>query len=99
MYSVATDDRNDAMHEPRIGQRMAVTRCVCYRMSFTDILARSRENGWSTVAEIGLATGCGMGCGGCRPYLQAILDTHATCFDVRIGDRPPEPCEPEAWDT
>lgn len=77
---------------------MAVTRCVCYRRTFAELLAESRRNGWKTVAQIGLGTGCGLGCGGCRPYLQAMLDTGATCFSVREGDQPPRPCAPEPWD-
>jgi NAD(P)H-nitrite reductase large subunit len=77
---------------------MAVTRCVCYRMSFAELLAMAQANGWTTVAQISLETNCGMGCGGCRPYLQAMLDTKATCFAVRDGENPPRPCAPEPWD-
>jgi len=77
---------------------MAVTRCVCFRMSFAELKTLSERQGWTTVAEIGIGTQCGLGCGGCRSYLQAMLDTKATCFAVRQGDRPPQPCDPEPWD-
>jgi bacterioferritin-associated ferredoxin len=77
---------------------MAVTRCVCHRQTFAHLLQQAANEGWSTTAEIGLATGCGMGCGGCRPYLEAMLETKATCFAVREGALPPKPCEPEPWD-
>lgn len=77
---------------------MAVTRCVCFQKTFRDVLAVARENGWSTAAEVSLNMRCGLGCGGCRPYLQALLDTGATCFAVRVDDQPPKPCKPEPWD-
>ncbi|MBA3709095.1 MAG: (2Fe-2S)-binding protein [Planctomycetes bacterium] len=77
---------------------MAVTRCVCYRMTFAELRELARANDWTTVAQLSLATHCGMGCGGCRPYLQAMLDTGATCFAVRQGDQPPQPAAPEPWD-
>jgi bacterioferritin-associated ferredoxin len=78
---------------------MAVTRCVCYQKTFRELLVLARANGWTTAAQISLETGCGLGCGGCRPYLQAVLDTGATCFAVRTDDQqPPRPCKPEPWD-
>ncbi len=78
---------------------MAVTRCVCFQKTFRELLAQARANGWTTAAEISLETSCGLGCGGCRPYLQAVLDTGATCFAVRTDDvSPPRPCKPEPWD-
>lgn len=77
---------------------MAVTRCVCFQTTFRELLAKARENDWSTAAEISINTRCGLGCGGCRPYLQAVLDTGATCFRVKMDDAPPVPCKPEPWD-
>jgi NAD(P)H-nitrite reductase large subunit len=67
-------------------------------MSFAELQHLCAQKGWTTVAEIGLGTQCGLGCGGCRPYLQAMLDTKATCFAIRQVDRPPQPCDPEPWD-
>jgi bacterioferritin-associated ferredoxin len=77
---------------------MAVTRCVCYQKSFRELLQLARSHGWSTAAEISLETGCGLGCGGCRPYLEEMLRSGATCFAVRTDDSPPKPCTPEPWD-
>ena len=77
---------------------MAVTCCVCYQKTFRELQKLAREHGWSTDAEISLETGCGLGCGGCRPYLVAMLKTGATCFAVRTDDAPPKPCLPEPWD-
>jgi NAD(P)H-nitrite reductase large subunit len=77
---------------------VAVTRCVCYRRSFAELLAQAKTEEWTTVAEISLATGCGLGCGACQPYLQAMLDTGAACFAVREPDQAPQPCKPEPWD-
>ncbi len=77
---------------------MAVTRCVCYRTTFRELRSLARSQGWSTVAEITTNTGCGAGCGGCRPYLQAMLTSGFTSFRVRVGGSDPEPCPPEPWD-
>jgi LSD1 subclass zinc finger protein len=77
---------------------MSVTRCVCFRKTFRDLLPLAREQGWSTVAEITEATGCGSGCGGCRRYLEAMLTTGATRFAVCMDEGPPQPCAPDAWD-
>jgi bacterioferritin-associated ferredoxin len=77
---------------------MAVTRCVCFRKTFREVLAIARERNLTTVAQIARETGCGAGCGGCRYYLQAVLDTGVTCYAVRLDDGPPKPCTPEPWD-
>jgi bacterioferritin-associated ferredoxin len=77
---------------------MAVTRCVCFQQTFRAIQAQAKASGWTTTAQISLNMRCGLGCGGCRPYLQAMLETGASCFAVRTDDRPPQPCKPEPWD-
>jgi bacterioferritin-associated ferredoxin len=68
-------------------------------MTFAELKSLAAQRHWTTVAQLSLATNCGLGCGGCRPYLQAMLDTGATCFAVRQGDDPPLPCPPDPWDT
>lgn len=77
---------------------MAVTRCVCFQRRFTELLPLCRANGWTTVAEIRDATGCGTGCGGCRRYLEAMLQTGHTSFRVEMGPGMPQPQTPEAWE-
>ena len=77
---------------------MAVTRCVCFKRSFAELKRLGAGYGWTKVSEISKATGCGTGCGGCVPYLQAMLKTGETCFAIRDGDGPIEPCEPDPWD-
>ncbi len=77
---------------------MSVTKCVCFKTRFSDLLPRARAAGWTTVDDIATATGCGMGCRGCRPYLAAMLATGATCFQVKMDDQPPQPSAPDPWD-
>ena len=77
---------------------MAVTACVCFKKTFAQLLPLVRAKGWTTVAEIGRATGCGTGCGGCKPYLAAMLATGHVCYRVKMDDTPPQPCAPDPWD-
>lgn len=77
---------------------MAVTRCVCFKRRFAELLPLVRARGLTTVAQIGDAFGCGTGCGGCRPYLAAMLRSDATCFRVQQGPGEPQPCPPDPWD-
>lgn len=77
---------------------MAVTRCVCYRHTLARLKQLAERNGWTSLAEISAHTKCGTGCGGCRPYIEAMLSTGHTCFAPRQSDAPPQPCEPDPWD-
>jgi len=78
---------------------MAVTRCVCFKRRFADLLPLARRRGWSSLAEIAAGTGCGSGCGGCRPYLAQMLATGATCFRVAMDGEPPQACARDPWDS
>ncbi len=53
--------------------------CVCRRVPFTHLLSRARAAGWG-LDELIAATGCGAGCGLCRPYLRRMLATGETEF-------------------
>ncbi len=77
---------------------MAVTRCICYRRTFAELKALAVTNGWTTVGEISLETSCGLGCGSCRIYLEAMLDTGATSFAVCEAGVRPRPAAPDPWD-
>ena len=70
---------------------MQVTRCVCYQQTFAALQQRCQAESLITLAAISQATNCGRGCGSCRPYLQAMLDTGATRFTVAEPGKPPRP--------
>jgi len=64
-----------------------VTMCVCRRMPFARLLPVARARGWG-LDEIARATGCGAGCGLCRPYLRRMLATGETEFhELLVEDR------------
>lgn len=58
---------------------LTITLCVCRGVPFAELLARARASGW-TLEEIMRETGCGAGCGLCRPYLRRMLQTGETTF-------------------
>jgi bacterioferritin-associated ferredoxin len=53
--------------------------CVCRRVPFASLLLLARAEGWG-LDELAAATGCGAGCGLCRPYLRRMLATGETEF-------------------
>jgi bacterioferritin-associated ferredoxin len=66
-----------------------ITLCVCRQMPFARLLPLARAGGWDLEA-IARATGCGAGCGLCRPYLRRMLATGETEFhEILVED--PEP--------
>jgi bacterioferritin-associated ferredoxin len=56
-----------------------VAMCVCRRVPFATLLPLARAGGWG-LDELAAATGCGAGCGLCRPYLRRMLATGETEF-------------------
>lgn len=58
---------------------VVVSRCICRETSFADLLPRARAHGWD-LADLMRETGCGAGCGLCRPYLRRMLQTGETVF-------------------
>lgn len=63
-----------------------VSRCICQRMPFADLLPLARAGGWS-LSDVIRETGCGGQCGLCRPYLRQMLETGQTGFTELL---PPE---------
>jgi bacterioferritin-associated ferredoxin len=53
---------------------LRITRCVCRDTSFASLLTLAGERQW-TLADLVRETGCGAGCGLCRPYLREMLRT------------------------
>ncbi|MGH7536445.1 MAG: (2Fe-2S)-binding protein [Gemmatimonadales bacterium] len=62
-----------------------VTMCVCRRVPFSELLPMARKHRW-TLAEMIEVTGCGDGCGLCRPYLRRMLATGETEFHELLTD-------------
>ncbi len=65
-----------------MSENKPVRACLCYPRAFVELKALADAQGWTTVAEISRAVGCGSGCGLCRPYLAAMLRTGETAFAV-----------------
>lgn len=61
-----------------------VTACICHNRTFRELKDLAERCGWTTVEEITAATGCGSGCGLCRPYLEQMLRTGET--DIKLID-------------
>ncbi|MEM8757028.1 MAG: (2Fe-2S)-binding protein [Planctomycetota bacterium] len=60
---------------------MAVDRCVCHRVPFTE-LKRLADDGLRTVDALSERTRCCTGCGMCEPYVRLMLKTGRTRFPV-----------------
>jgi bacterioferritin-associated ferredoxin len=56
-----------------------ITRCICRSVAFADLLPLVRAKGWD-LETLMRKTGCGAGCGLCRPYLRRMLLTGETVF-------------------
>ena len=55
-------------------------------MPFAHLLPLARAGGWG-LEEIARATGCGAGCGLCRPYLRRMLATGETEFHELLTEK------------
>lgn len=58
---------------------LSINLCVCRNVRFSDLLIQARANQW-TLEDIMRNTGCGAGCGLCRPYLRRMLETGESTF-------------------
>ncbi|HEU5040511.1 MAG TPA: (2Fe-2S)-binding protein [Gemmatimonadales bacterium] len=65
-----------------------ITRCLCRSVAFADLLPAARREGWD-LAELMRRTGCGAGCGLCRPYLRRMLATGETVFHELLWEESP----------
>ena len=65
-----------------------ITRCLCRGVSFAELLPRVHANGWD-LAALMRETGCGAGCGLCRPYLRRMLVTGETVFRELLWEETP----------
>jgi bacterioferritin-associated ferredoxin len=61
-----------------------VTQCLCHVFTFAQLKVLADTNGLRSVEEITALTGCGSGCGLCRPYIARMLETGETEMDVLL---------------
>ena len=66
---------------------MTIDRCICFSMTFSEILEEARPKGW-TADDVEKALGCGSACGMCKPYIRESLRTGETVFDRLIQPDP-----------
>jgi bacterioferritin-associated ferredoxin len=59
--------------------RVLVSSCICRQTPFAQLLPAARAGAWD-LADLVRETGCGAGCGLCRPYLRRMLATGETEF-------------------
>lgn len=62
---------------------LRITKCVCRDTTFASLLPLAREHRWA-LADLIRETGCGAGCGLCRPYLREMLRSGQTEFSEVI---------------
>ena len=62
-----------------------VSRCICMRFPFEQLLPLARAEGWDLAAVV-RETGCGGQCGLCRPYLRRMLRTGETEFRELLSE-------------
>jgi len=65
-----------------------ITRCLCRGVAFAQLLPLARREGWN-LDELMRRTGCGNGCGLCRPYLRRMLATGETVFRELLWEESP----------
>jgi bacterioferritin-associated ferredoxin len=65
-----------------------VTRCLCRGVAFEQLLPLARAGEWK-LDELMRRTGCGAGCGLCRPYLRRMLATGETVFHELLWEDVP----------
>ena len=58
-----------------------VDRCVCFDVSFRELKAFADESGCD-LEGLTARFGCGHGCALCVPYIQRMLETGRTSFDL-----------------
>jgi bacterioferritin-associated ferredoxin len=62
-----------------------VSMCVCRQLPFARLLSLARDHQWN-LDDLVRETGCGGGCGLCRPYLRRMLETGRTEFTELISE-------------
>ncbi len=59
-----------------------VRACICHGRSFEELWLLAKSHAWTTAEQVSQATGCGSSCGQCRRYIERMLETGETRFDI-----------------
>lgn len=59
-----------------------VTKCICHDRTFEEIKAYAAENKYTDVEELRQERYCSCSCGMCIPYVEMVLKTGETSFEV-----------------
>ena len=70
---------------------MFVTKCICFRATFAILKKMCQHHGWRSLKDVVQNTRAGTGCGACKPYVQQMLVTGATTFQIAEPGKPPVP--------
>jgi bacterioferritin-associated ferredoxin len=62
---------------------MAVNRCICHKISFSDIKKIAKKNSYSTIEELQKANISSTNCKLCKPYVKEMLKTGKTTFPIK----------------
>jgi len=60
--------------------RNKVTKCICHKQSFKEIIAYADKHDLSSVDELQTHNFCSNSCGLCAPYVEQALETGQTKF-------------------
>lgn len=86
------DSKNDSENDRENDREICVERCVCFRRTFTELLAVARATGAATLEELQEETEFGLSCRLCNPYVRRMLVTGETVFHELVDDAlPPKP--------
>ncbi len=65
---------------------MPISRCICHKITFEELLRIAREKGLKTVEELQSENLGSTQCKLCEPYLKLMLETGRTSFPVGTLD-------------
>jgi len=62
---------------------MSVDRCICHKITFSDIKKIADEKGYSTIEELQKANISSTNCKLCQPYVKEMLRNGKTSFPIK----------------
>lgn len=62
---------------------MAIDRCICHKITFSEIKKIAEERNFSTIEELQKAKISSTNCKLCEPYVKQMLKTGKTVFHIK----------------